>query len=158
MLEFKKVQKTDAANAELGLKEEIDPQYKASEDFFWNMHNQEDGWNKKTEFKKDDLSAIIHARPVPGYSMDWSRVRTTFANCTLDCFEDLFKNIDEIYKKKPDMSEAKTLEYSQDGFPSLMYFKIKMPMFITNRDMLLSLVRKQVADKKVLYLMQSVDR
>jgi hypothetical protein len=39
-----------------------------------------------------------------------------------------------------------------------MYFKVKMPMFITNRDMLLELVRKPISDKKVLYFMNSVKR
>ena len=74
------------------------------------MHNQTDGWSKKTDFTKDGLTADIHTRSIPGYDIDWSRVQAKFANCTLPVFEDLFKNLDEVYKSKPDMSEFKTLE------------------------------------------------
>jgi hypothetical protein len=89
--------------------------------------------------------------------MDWSVVRSKFKNCTLETFENVFKDMDNIYASKPG-TEMKTLERDNLGFPSLMYAKIKMPMFITNRDLVMTLVRKQLEPKKVLYLMQSVDR
>ena len=48
MIQFKKIHAFDIANGKKGLNHEIDPKLKASEDFFWNMHNEKDGWSKKT--------------------------------------------------------------------------------------------------------------
>ena len=76
---------------------------------------------------------------------------------SLALFDKFMNNMEENSKKKG-CSEFVTIESDQaTGQPTLVYFAMPMPMFMTDRDVLLRMTRISIADNKAIYWTQSTE-
>ena len=66
-------------------------------------------------------------------------------------------NIEKVFKAKGDVSELEVLEKTDDLAYMEMYFRVKMPMFMSDRDGLVAINRYPVEGNKMLYCMRSIE-
>ena len=94
------------------------------EGFFEQMRGENhldtaSGWAKSTDFAEESkgVSGTIYEKKFEGYPLKWTRCDATFKDISTQVFDDFFKNMETIYKKRPEVMRFDILAKSADGVP-----------------------------------------
>lgn len=119
-------------------------------------------WKKRSDFNEPNkglgIVGTVHTKSIPGFNVHWTRSEGLYNGINLPVYDYLMKHVEEVYAKKEGITDMVVTDKTPDGEPLELYATIKMPMFMSNRDLHIRFIKSEPRPGLFLYTSTTINK